>query len=97
MSGPSGYISSVVTTESGFGSEACPWVIRVDSGQRINITLLDFTLATTKANGYNEVSGQGRGGGGGWGWGRGRGGAGVGAGLGLGQGGVGPGGSWSGG
>lgn len=55
VTGTSGYLSSLITAESGFGSEACPWVIRVDSGQRINITLLDFTLATAKTNGYNEV------------------------------------------
>ena len=55
VTGPSGYLSSLITAESGFGSESCPWVIRVDSGQRINITLLDFTLAAPKKNGYNEV------------------------------------------
>ncbi len=50
-----GYLSSDITSDSGFGSDSCPWVIRVDAGQRINITLLDFTLAVTKLTGENEV------------------------------------------
>ncbi len=39
-----GYLSSVVTGETGLGSDVCPWIIRVDPGQRINVTLLDFSL-----------------------------------------------------
>ena len=55
ISGPSGYLSSVITAGSGFGTDSCPWVIRVDPGQRINITLLDFSLATTKDSDHNQV------------------------------------------
>ncbi len=50
-----GYLSSDITADSGFGSDSCPWVIRVDAGQRINITLLDFTLAVTKLKGEIKV------------------------------------------
>ena len=38
----SGYLASVVTMETGYGSSRCPWRLKVSSGQRINITLLDF-------------------------------------------------------
>lgn len=45
---PSAYIGSVVTAEtqtSTFcGSSKCPWLIEVQSGQTINITLLDFAM-----------------------------------------------------
>jgi len=30
----------------GYGSEACPWRIELQAGQRINITLIDFTPPT---------------------------------------------------
>ncbi len=55
MTSQTGYLSSDITSDRGFGSDSCPWVIRVDAGQRINITLLDFTLAVTKLKGENEV------------------------------------------
>ena len=38
----SGYLSSEHAQRSGQGSADCPWVINVEPGQRINITLLDF-------------------------------------------------------
>ena len=41
---PSGYIASVATEQHGFGSSQCPWAIRAQPGQRINITLIDFSL-----------------------------------------------------
>jgi len=44
----SAYIGSVVTAESqtaaSCGSSRCPWVIEVQSGQTINITLYDFAM-----------------------------------------------------
>lgn len=43
----SGYISSVVTDESGCGSAFCPWILEGKTGQRINITMLDFTAPPT--------------------------------------------------
>ena len=39
-----GYIGSVVTDESGCGSAFCPWVLEGRPGQRINITMMDFTV-----------------------------------------------------
>ena len=44
VSSQSGYLSSLVTSETSLGSDPCPWVIRLDPGQRINVTLYDFTL-----------------------------------------------------
>lgn len=45
---PSAYIGSVVTAESptpnACGSVNCPWLIEVQSGQTINITLFDFAM-----------------------------------------------------
>ena len=38
----SGYLASVVTAETGRGSENCPWLIRGVEGQTLNVTLLDF-------------------------------------------------------
>ena len=38
-----GYLSSLVAAQSGYGSVDCPWTITAQEGQRINITLLDFS------------------------------------------------------
>ena len=43
VTSPSGYIASVVTEESGCGAENVPWVIEAKPGQRINLTLYDFS------------------------------------------------------
>lgn len=51
LKGPTGYIANVITEEKGFGTNYCPWLIRVGAGQRINITLYDF--ATLQ---YNQES-----------------------------------------
>ena len=40
-----GLLASAVTLETGVGGPACPWLIRVQPHQRINITLLDFSVA----------------------------------------------------
>lgn len=46
--GESGFIASIVTNETrnytDCGSSRCPWSIKVEPGQRINLTLYDFTL-----------------------------------------------------
>jgi len=42
-----GLLASAVTLETGVGGPACPWIIRVQPHQRINITLLDFSLASS--------------------------------------------------
>ena len=47
MTSSSGYLSSRIAAEDGFGSDLCPWIIRADQGQRINITLLDFSLGAS--------------------------------------------------
>ena len=41
-----GYIASSITEETGCGSLETPWIIQVDPGQRINISLYDFNLRT---------------------------------------------------
>ena len=38
----SGYISSLIADDSGFGTVRCPWSIRADSGQRFRLTLYNF-------------------------------------------------------
>ena len=38
-----GYLASLVTVETGCGSWDHPWVIEAKAGQKINITLMDFT------------------------------------------------------
>lgn len=41
---PSGYLASYTTRLPGaYGTHRCPWVLRAPAGQRINITLHDFT------------------------------------------------------
>jgi len=40
--GTSGFLSSVVSAETGVGSPDCPWMVRARPGQRINVTLLNF-------------------------------------------------------
>src|SRR6218665_577644 len=39
----SGLISSMTSYEHGVGDSGCPWVIEAFPGQRINLTLMDFT------------------------------------------------------
>ena len=40
-----GYLASIVTQETGCGTVSLPWHIHVRSGQRINVSLLDFGIA----------------------------------------------------
>lgn len=47
---PGGYIASVSTEETTCGRMGCPWVLRAQPGQRLNITLLDFALSTRHRN-----------------------------------------------
>ena len=42
----SGYLSSLVTEETGCGTASTPWILEALPGQNINLTLLDFTFAT---------------------------------------------------
>lgn len=42
-----GYLASVVTMETGLGTKTCPWVLQARPGQRINVTVWDFTGPVT--------------------------------------------------
>lgn len=41
-----GHLASVITEETNQGSTDCPWMLKADKGQRINITLIDFGILT---------------------------------------------------
>ena len=47
----SGHIASASTADLAIGTNLCPWIIRVGTGQRINVTLMDFNTLT-----YNPTS-----------------------------------------
>jgi len=55
-----GYIASVLTAEtqstSSCGSSKCPWKIEVESGQTINVTLLDFAREQRSSSSGSYVS-----------------------------------------
>ena len=40
------FISSVITQQHGYGSTSCPWRVQLPTGQRVNITLIDFSTPT---------------------------------------------------
>ena len=60
-----GYLSSVVSADTGCGTGDAPWLITLRPGQRINITLYDFTTtqrppdAAGHVIGSNSTSGSG--------------------------------------
>ncbi len=45
VTGSSGYLANTVTRHTQIGGAGCPWVIHVPKGQRVNITLLDFSTS----------------------------------------------------
>jgi len=45
-----GILASLVAAETGCGTAHAPWQLRALPGQRINITLLDFSWATAATN-----------------------------------------------
>lgn len=45
VSGAVGYLASVVSSESPYGTSQCPWVIRVQPGLKVRLTLYDFGVA----------------------------------------------------
>ena len=55
-----GYLSSLVTDRTGVGTADCPWLLRASSGQRISLSLLDFTAAgrrpSTSQTAENEAA-----------------------------------------
>ena len=52
--GAEGYIASYVTQTTSCGDINNPWVLTVDEGQRINITLIDFTSINAKEHEENN-------------------------------------------
>ena len=38
-----GFLASLTTDDTGCGSPGTPWIIEAEPGQRINVTLMDFT------------------------------------------------------
>ena len=54
-------LASVVSMETGCGTAHAPWHIRVLPGQRINVTLLDFSwVSTTRTPGLSSPAQEGR-------------------------------------
>ena len=51
----SGYLAKVVAMETDRGTRVCPWLIEVQEGQRINITLLDFSSSHKNTNSVIRV------------------------------------------
>jgi len=43
ISDSSGYLASLTAAETGCGTSDAPWLIIVKPGQRINVTLFDFS------------------------------------------------------
>ena len=50
VSGQSGYLSGVWAAETGCGTVDAPWHVRVQPGQRINVTLFDFAVPSSTNN-----------------------------------------------
>ena len=50
LNSTSGYLASVVTEETQAGSIRCPWVIKGQPGQTVNITLYDFAASTSPSS-----------------------------------------------
>ena len=44
VTGQSGYLAGVWAAETGCGTADAPWKVRLQPGQRINLTLFDFTV-----------------------------------------------------
>lgn len=45
----SGYLSSLVTMETGRGSPGCPWVVAAAAGQTVTMTLTDFSAPSNSS------------------------------------------------
>ncbi len=59
ISASEGYLANIVTEKKRFGSEKCPWVIQVQPGQTINLTLYDFMVANRYTSGQAHSKGEG--------------------------------------
>ena len=44
------YLASVVTRESGCGSLACPWLVRLPAGQSLSVHLYDFSTSPSSSS-----------------------------------------------
>ncbi len=52
-----GFLASIISQDTNRGTETCPWLLKVPMGQRINITLYDFTPARGRSRvGPNDVA-----------------------------------------
>ena len=51
-----GYLSSLVTGRTGVGAADCPWLLRAGSGQRISLSLLDFTVAGRRSSTSHQLN-----------------------------------------
>ena len=49
-----GYLSSYITRQTGCGNADHPWMLKAEIGQRINITLIDFTSNQNTLSGVNS-------------------------------------------
>lgn len=47
--GQGGHLSSLITEETMQGTALCPWLVRVQRGQRINVTMMDFSVLRNNA------------------------------------------------
>lgn len=56
MTVPHGYLASLVTKETTCGSDTSPWVIQGQPGQRINLTLFDYTPRLDSNKGMEAVT-----------------------------------------
>ncbi len=52
-----GYLSSYISDETGCGSKETPYRIKLMQGQRVNITLMDFSLANRQNNHNSGIQG----------------------------------------
>ena len=51
-----GYIASSQVAHTGCGTARCPWTIQVPEGQRINLTLYDFTVSESTCEQFGEIA-----------------------------------------
>ena len=57
INSPFGYIASITTRERGYGSLTCPWKITLPHGQRVNLTLIDFSTPEYNRRDLSKLAG----------------------------------------
>ena len=50
LTAPEGHLSSWVTATDGCGSASCPWVVEALPGQRLNVTIFDFSISARNSS-----------------------------------------------